>query len=194
MFTWIWIAVTVVSFYFGMRRIFVFFRIERYKKRYFFYVDLGALIKCRVIRLVLVMKVNKDGTRRIMLVKRRGKTSMIMDLSKMGRVDPDWTKVFWPAVYGEKLDVELKIGLEDAKETCLLCGFLYALIHALLPLASGHLSLRNTNIRMTPLFKKEKTTAYISCILKIDLVHIIYRFFKIKKSKKEKAVLEHASN
>ncbi len=193
-FTWICIVVTVVSFYLGMRRIFVFLRIERYKKRYFFYIGLGALMKCKVIPLVLVMKVNRDGTRRIMLVKRRGKTSMIMDLSKTARVDPDLTKIFWPAIYGEKVEFELKIGMEDAKDTCILCGFLLAAIHAVLPLAQGHLSLKNTSIRMTPLFKKEKTTAYLNCILKIDLVHIIYRFIKIKKSKKEKAVLENASN
>lgn len=172
----------------------MFIRIERYKKRYFFHLAFGAMFKCRVIRLVLVMKVNKDGTRRIMLVKRRGKTSMIMDLSKTARVDPDLAKILWPAVYGEKLDFELKIGLPDAKDTCLLCGFLYAAIHAVLPLARGHLSLKKTTIRMTPLFKKEKTTVYLNCILKIDLVHIIYRFFKIKKFKKEKAVLENASN
>lgn len=194
MLTYIWIAVTVVSFYFGMRRIFVFLRIEKYKKRYFFYIHLGALCKCKVIPLVIVMKVNKDGTRRIMLVRHRGKTRMIMDLSKAGRVDPDLAKIFLPAMCMDKLDFELKVGLEDAKDSCLLCGFLLAAIHALLPLAHGHIRMKRTDIRMTPLFKKEKTSVYLSCILKIDLVHIIYRFFKIKKFKKEKAVLENASN
>ncbi|MEI6101298.1 MAG: DUF2953 domain-containing protein [Eubacteriales bacterium] len=190
----IWIVITVVSFYIGMRRVFVFIKIEKYKKHYFFYIGLGACCKCRVIRLCIVMKQNRDGTRRIMLVKRKGKTSMIMDLSKTARVDPDLTKILWPAVYAEKLDFELKIGLEDAKDSCLLCGFLLAAIHALMPIVRSHIRLEKTNIRITPLFKKEKTTARLDCILKIDLVHIIFRYFKIKKLKKEKAVLENASN
>ena len=175
----IMIITTIISFYIGMRRIFVFIKIEKYKKRYFFYVSFGALFKCRVIRLCIVMKKNRDGTYRIMLVKRKGRTGMIMDLSKAARIDPDIGKMILPAVYVEKLDLELTVGLDDAKDTCLFCGFVQAAINALLPIIEDHICLKKTTIKTTPRFKKEKMAVALGCILKIDLVHIIIRYFKI---------------
>ena len=187
----IMIAVTIISFYIGMRRIFIFLKIEKYKKHYFYYICLGAMFKCRVIRLVIAMKRNPDETLQIMIVKKRGKTSKIMNLSKMGRYDPDITKILYPCLYVEKLDMELKLGFEDAKDTCMFCGFIMAVIRALLPLAEDHIRMEQTFIRATPVFKKEKITVFLDCILKIDLVHIIIRYFKVKK---ERAVMNNASN
>ena len=185
------IAVTIVSFYIGMRRIFVFLKIEKYKKHYFYYICFGAMMKCKVIRLVIAMKRNPDESLQIMLVKKRGKTSKIMNLAKMGRFDPDIAKILYPALYVEKLDVELKMGFEDAKDTCMFCGFILAVIRALLPLMEDHIRMDRTVIKTTPVFKKEKITVFLDCILKIDLVNIIYRYFKVKK---ERAVLNNASN
>lgn len=198
MFCALWIAVSVILLYIGMRRVFVFFKVEKYKRRYFFYFSLGAIFAFPVIRLCIVMKVKKDGTRRIMIVKRAGKTRVIMDLAKMGRFDPDIGKIVLPAVFAEKIKAEIKIGLPNAKDTCLLCAFISALIHCLLPLAKGHIRLDRTDVRVTPLFKNESFEGRADCILKIDSVHIIYRlirwFIGKRGVKKEKAVLKNASN
>lgn len=185
------IVSTIISFYIGMRRIFVFLKIEKYKKHYFYYICFGALFKFKVIRLVIAMKRNRDETLQIMIVKKGGKTSKIMNLAKMGRFDPDIAKILYPAVYVEKLDLEIKMGFEDAKDTCMFCGFIMAAVHALLPLIEDHIRMDQTVIKTTPVFKKEKITVLLDCILKIDLVNIIIRYFKVKK---ERTVLNNASN
>lgn len=185
------IVVTIVTFYIGMRRIFVFLKVEKYKKHYFYYLCFGALFKSRVIRLVIAMKRNPDESLQIMIVKKRGKTSKIMNLAKMGRVDPDIPKILYPSIYVEKLDFELKVGFEDAKDTCMFCGFVLSAVHSLLPLIEDRIRLDQTTIRTTPVFKKEKITVFLDCILKIDLVNIIIRYFKVKK---ERAVMNNASN
>jgi hypothetical protein len=114
-----------------------------------------------------------------------------MDLSQVGAVNFDAFKVIMPAVYLRKADAELKIALPDAKDTCMLCGALNALIGGLLPLLEDHICLKKLRIAVTPQFKNEKFSAYFNGIFKIDLVHIIIRYFKYKK---EKAVLKNASN
>jgi hypothetical protein len=185
------IIATIVTFYIGMRRIFVFLKIEKYKKHYFYYISFGALMKFRVIRLVIAMKRNPDESLQIMIVKKRGKTSKIMNLAKMGRYDPDITKILYPSFYVEKLDFELKVGFEEAKDTCLFCALILAVIHTLLPIVEDHFRMDQVTVKTTPVFKKEKITVFLNCILKIDLVNIIIRYFKVKK---ERAVMNNASN
>ena len=187
----LWIIITIVSIYLGARSIFVFITIKKHKKHYFYNIAFGALFKLRVIRLCIALKKNPDETLQIMLVKRGGKTSKIMNLSKMGRFNPDILKTVTPAITVKKIDLELKIGLYEAKATCMFCGFLLALMNGMLPVLKDYVKLGEVRFMATPLFRNEKFSVFLDCILKIDFVHIIFRVFKIKI---EKAVKKHASD
>jgi hypothetical protein len=187
----LWIAATIVSIYLGARSVFVFITIKKHKKHYFFNIAFGALFKLKVIRLCIAMKKNPDETLQIMLVKRKGKTSKIMNLSKMGRFNPDLLKIITPALTFKKIDFEIKIGFHEAKTTCMFCGFLLALLNGLVPVLREYVKMEEVRFRAAPLFKNEKFSVFLFCILKIDFVHIIFRVFKILI---KKVVEKHASD
>lgn len=191
MFKILWIAVVIVSIYLGARSVFVFIVIKKHKKHYFFNIAFGALFKLRVVRLCIAMKRNPDETLQIMLVKRRGKTSKIMNLSKMGRFDPDLLKITLPALAVKRLEFEIKIGFHEAKTTCMFCGFLFALVYALIPVLREYVKMDDVHFRATPLFKNEKFSVFLDCILKIDFVNIIFR---VLKKLIKKVVEKHASD
>lgn len=191
MFKIVWIVLTTVSIYLGARSVFVFIKIEKYKKHYFFYVGFGALFKLKVIRLCIAMKKNPDGTLQIMLVKRKGKTSKIMNLSKMGQFNPDLMKIFAPAITVKRADIGIRVGFHEAKTTCMFCGFLLALFNGLMPVLREYVKMEEVRFRAAPLFRNEKISVFLDCILKIDFAHIIFRVFKLKI---EKAVEKHASD
>jgi hypothetical protein len=185
------IIITVAFICQGIRSVFVFITIEKHKKHYFFRIAFGALFKLKVIRLCIVMKKNPDETRQIMLVKRKGRTSKIMNLSKMGRFNPDLFKIAIPAVTVKKIDLEVKIGFSEAKATCMFCGLILAAFYSLVPVLKEYVRMEDVRFRATPLFRNEKFSVFLDCILKIDFVHIIFRVFK---NMIEKAVEKHASD
>lgn len=77
------------------------------------------------------------------------------------------------------LDWKIELGLEDAFDTSMACGILYALLNSVVAVFNGYTQIRKASINVSPYYNEWHLKTDILCIIEFKLVKMIMNVLKL---------------
>ena len=77
------------------------------------------------------------------------------------------------------LDWKIELGLEDAFDTSMACGILYALLNSAVAVFNGYTQIRKASVNVSPYYNEWHLKIDILCIIEFKLVKMIMNVLKL---------------